>query len=160
MVMAKPTKELKTALDWANEYIKRAWPVFPVFRAAENGKCTCRKKDCNSPGKHPLFDGGFKSATDDYGQARAWFTAGEYNIAIRTGTNRHGILVFLDIDQGDGKPGAKTLKALETKYGDLPDTLVARTGSGGRHYVFRAPEGSKIKSRANILRTEAGLDSK
>lgn len=165
------SKELKTALDWANEYVKRAWPVLPCFRASANGDCTCppRHKSrlqeggsygaCKSPGKHPITADGLKSACTDIAQIKSWF-AEECNIAIRTGTNRHGILVVIDIDQGDGKPGAQTLRTLEAKYGELPDTLVARTGSGGRHYVFWAPEGAKIKSRSNILRAEAGLDTK
>jgi putative DNA primase/helicase len=162
MAMSKTKKQLTTTLDWANACAQRGWPVFHCFPVNEERICACRKgSNCDSPGKHPVLKGGFEIATTDHVQIKEWFAEdGRYNLAIRTGENSQGVLVVIDIDEGNGKPGADTLTMLEAKYGALPPTLLARTGSGGRHYVFWANSGVVIKSRPNILRTEAGLDSK
>lgn len=160
--MRKTTKQLTTTLDWANACAQRGWPVFHCFPVNEERVCTCHKgANCDSPGKHPVLKGGFENATTDHVQIKEWFAEdGRYNLAIRTGENSQGVLVVIDIDEGNGKPGADTLAKLEAKYGALPPTLLARTGSGGRHYVFWANSGVVIKSRPNILRAEAGLDAK
>jgi putative DNA primase/helicase len=42
----------------------------------------------------------------------------------------------------DGDAGAESLRALERQHGPLPDTVVSLTGSGGRHFLFRHPDGS------------------
>lgn len=66
------------------------------------------------------------------------------NVAIATGA-KSGVFV-LDVDvkpKKDGRPGvgAETLAALVAKHGPLPDTVQARTWSGGSHYFFKMPEG-------------------
>jgi Bifunctional DNA primase/polymerase, N-terminal/AAA domain len=44
----------------------------------------------------------------------------------------------------------ESLDALVDEYGPLPDTVAARTGGGGFHYLFRYPHGHKIKNRAGV----------
>jgi len=46
----------------------------------------------------------------------------------------------LDVDTRDGKIGDEELGLLETRHSALPHTPRAITGSGGLHYLFRAPD--------------------
>lgn len=152
----------KTTLDWATTYAKKSWPVFPCHRATLSRACDCYKgADCDRPGKHPvakLAPAGFKDSVTDPVKIKNWFsTPDEFNIGLRTGNNSQGCLVVIDVDEGEGKAGGNTLSILEAKFGALPPTLVQRTGSGGRHFVFWAKAGVQIKSRRDILCVEAGL---
>lgn len=115
------------------------------------------EKVCGSPGKHPtiegwedhnasrdpdvlvhLFDGKFnrqRTSVDD-----------GLNIGIVTGPDT-GVVV-LDID---GPEGAANLAKLESEHGPLPNTVTVVTGSGGRHYYFRAPAGITILNSASKI---------
>ena len=116
--------------------------MFPVIPCCEDGNCSCpprhpsrRQVDgtygsCGSPGKHPLTGDGHKSADTDIAKIEEWFTKGEYNVAIRTGTNGQGILVVIDIDQGNGKPGAKTLKDTRRQVRRTAGYIDRATGCG------------------------------
>jgi hypothetical protein len=59
----------------------------------------------------------------------------EANVGIVTGAVSG--LVVLDVDPE--KDGEASLAALEATFGSLPDTLVVRTGGGGRHLYFAHP---------------------
>ena len=58
----------------ALRYARRGWPVFPVH-AVREGICTCGKADCDSPGKHPRTEHGFKDASVEGAKIRAWWSA-------------------------------------------------------------------------------------
>lgn len=62
-------------------------------------------------------------------------------------------LFVLDIDVKTG--GLESLDALVDEHGPLPDTVTARTGGGGFHYLFTYPQGHKIKNRAGV---KPGID--
>lgn len=124
------------------------WSVFPVHSIV-NGRCTCNKW-CTSPGKHPRTYDGFKSATTDEVIIKMWFTRyPDSNIGIITG-RKNGFFV-LDVDPKHN--GYESLRQLTDKYGSLPDTVEAITGSGGRHYLFKYHDG--IGNKSNLL---SGLD--
>jgi hypothetical protein len=57
-------------------------------------------------------------------------------------------LMAVDVD---GELGFKSLAGVEAKFGPLPKTLTTITGSGGRHYIYRIPEGVTIKNSAKKL---------
>jgi hypothetical protein len=106
---------LRQALDYAG----RGWPVFP----------------CRPGRKTPATVHGYRDATTDPGQVRAWFGRDPgLNLAVATGAP--GIDV-LDIDQhgeaGDGFPALARLQAA-----GLLDRVIAtvRTPSGGLHFYF------------------------
>jgi hypothetical protein len=125
-------------LEAALDYARRGWFVLPVH-GISNGVCMCAEgAACPSPGKHPLVMDWPRAATTNENQIRAWMhTWPTANIGILTG--KASGVVGLDVDRRSG--GLDALEALQTQHGPLPPTLVAHTGGGGRHYLFRYPEG-------------------
>ncbi|MCC8950692.1 bifunctional DNA primase/polymerase [Bradyrhizobium sp. Arg62] len=92
-------------------------------------------------------------ATNDASLLAKMFAARpDAEVCIVTG-EKSGIFV-LDVDlPKDGKPGRDgptTLRSLIAKHGPLPDTLVARTPSGGTHYFFQHP-GFDVKNSVGAL---------
>lgn len=80
-------------------------------------------------------------ATTQTGTIRAWWEGNyqDHGIGIVTGVLDDGTRYFvLDIDEHDpANSGSDTIAALEIDNGALPDTIRARTGSGGLHMLFR-----------------------
>jgi hypothetical protein len=147
-----------TTLQVALDYAKRDWLVVPLHNPKQ-GVCSCRKKNCSSPGKHPRTEHGLKDGTKDAKQIEAWWEKWpDASLGILTG-QESGLLV-LDVDGEDGKTA---LLALTAEHGGLPKTLCAKTGRTdgngqrkGCHYYFRAPAGVAIRNSAGIL--GKGLD--
>lgn len=111
----------------------RGWPVFP-----------CRID------KRPATKHGFKDASNDSAEVdRLFRLPGAESIGIATGPSS-GLWV-LDVDLPDGP---QSLRALQDQHGPLPFTWRQRTGSGGRHYFFRWPEGGE--PIRNSVRTKLG----
>lgn len=89
---------------------------------------------------------GFHDATTDPAQIRAWWErCPRAGIGIRTGPTS-GLLV-LDVD---GEVGRQSLRRLEDIYGELPVTLTARTGRGGRHDYFVCPDADLRNSAGRL----------
>lgn len=88
--------------------------------------------------------------TKDPDTVAHWFIHGASNVGMVTGS-ASGVIV-LDVD---GPEGLATLAELQEQNGPLPDGPIAETGSGGRHYLMRAPTGSVIKNKVKFL---PGLD--
>lgn len=138
----------------AIDYAQRGWAVFPCHAPAETpGGCSCRRADCGSPAKHPRVAGGLTVASRDAQAIRRWWDRWpSANVAVRTGALSG--LVVLDVDPAHG--GDATLEALLTDHGPLPEGLVVRTGSGGRHLYFAHPGG--VVRNDNGRRLGPGLD--
>lgn len=135
--------------DIAIEYGKRGWAVLPLH-SISNGKCTCGKPNCGSPGKHPRTKHGVKDATTDEDQIQAWWLEWpDANIGIATGSES-GFFV-LDVD---GEEGEKSLHELEKTHDILPTTIFSITGGNGKHLFFNHP-GFKISNKVAIA---PGLD--
>jgi hypothetical protein len=140
---------LAAALDYAS----RGWPVEPLHTPTENGLCSCGKRNCSSPGKHPRTLHGLKDASTDPDVITKWWEAWpEANVGVVTG--KISGLVVLDVDPRAS--GDKSLAELEREHGSLPTTLEARTGGGGRHIVFAYPAGG-VRTRIGLM---PGLDLK
>lgn len=100
-------------------YVKRGFAVLP----------------CAPGEKRPATRHGVKDATTDKASViRTWSVQGNANVAIATGAASN--IVVLDVDPRNG--GDASLAELERQHGELPDTLRASTGGGGRHYYFSA----------------------
>ena len=130
-----------TLLAAALGYAARGWPVLPLHHL-EEGTCTCGKAGCTSPGKHPRLRHGVRDASTDAGQIRRWWKRWpEANVGIATGP-----VIAIDID---GRVGEAHIAALELEHGDLPPTLEAATGGGGRHLIYVHPGdgGPQIRNR-------------
>lgn len=111
-------------LSAANDYAARGFNVFPCW----HGK------------KTPATTNGFKDASDESERLTSWFSSGNHNIAIATGEKSK--VAAIDVDTYAGG----TLTALESELGELPPTLEAKTRAGGRHLLFRYPEGALLRS--------------
>lgn len=97
-------------------------------------------------GKIPLCEHGSHDATTDADQVRAWWgETPDANIGIATG--RVSGLVVVDID---GDEGEESFLELQREHGTIPDTLWARTGSGGWHLYFQHP-GKDVRNSAGRL---------
>ena len=131
----------------AIKYIQLGWHVFPLH-TIEDGRCTCGKQGCSDAGKHPRVRRGLKEASRDLDQINRWFGQGAppSNIAILTG-ELSGLTV-IDIDIGDGKFGADSWAEAIKDHGE-PQTLMAETGSGGMHVLFKY--NSALKTSSNAL---------
>ncbi len=135
-----------TGLDYALEH---GWPVFPCHRIVR-GACSCPLgASCRSPGKHPRTKNGVKDATTDRLVIEAW--NGRWpdaiNWAVATGGENGPNVVDVDAR----KNGFGSLK----EWGELPATLSASTGGGGRHLYFAS--GLSLGNRTGWL---AGVDFK
>jgi putative DNA primase/helicase len=119
---AQPT----TMLDAALAYAATGWAVFP----------------CVPRGKRPLTASGFKDATTDADQIRAWWTEfPDANVAIATGERSNVDVLDADIKPWKGARGDLSLFALISEHGALPETRYQRTWSGGLQYFFKHSPG-------------------
>lgn len=144
----KSAKHDGTHKGYALRYASLGWSVFPCHWI-EDGKCSCKKENCTSPGKHPLVAHGVLDASTDPDTIAKWFTQWpQANIAVRCDQ-----FWALDIDLKNS--GFYTLKCLIEANGDLPHTTKAHTGGGGEHLLFAYPEGTAIKMESH---KESGLD--
>lgn len=136
----------------AVEYARMGWHVLPIYSMVA-GVCACGYPDCESPGKHPMIENGLKNATMDVAAIQEWYEKHpSSNVAVRTG--RISGFIAIDIDPKNG--GHSSLEDLIAKHGPLPDTVQAKTGSGGAHYLFAYPD-FHAGNRANIW---PGIDVK
>ena len=126
-------------LSSALAYEARGWRVIPLHRVGPDGRtCSCRAGgNCTSAGKHPRDlkwqEAERLSVPDIYA---TWDVDRAPNLGIATGADS-GIWV-LDIDPKGG--GMESMANLVEAHGRLPETWVARTGSGGYHYAFLNPD--------------------
>src|SRR5215213_11117579 len=122
------TRLLKAALSLA----RNGKPVFP----------------CKPGGKEPLTKRGHIDATTDPRRIHMWWN--RYpgaNIGIPTG-KRSGILA---VDHDTYKEGTASLEEVEAIVGPVSKGVTMATGSGGRQYLFRYPEGSNIRNATGVL---------
>lgn len=116
------------ALEAALAYATRGWQVFP----------------CKPSGKTPATTHGFKDATTDPKQIRAWWRKHpNFNIGICTGAVSGLVVLDIDLDRG----GDESLVRLTDR--DWPFTILSKTGGGGAHCYFAHP-GGLVKSRAAL----------
>jgi len=135
---------LKSAL----EYIALGWRVFPLHTVNDELQCSCGAVSCSDAGKHPRLSRGLKDSSIDPEKIMSWFgdESPPSNIGIVTG-EISGITV-IDIDIGQGKFGAESWAEVIKGYGE-PETLIAQTGSGGMHVIFKY--NSSLKTASNVL---------
>lgn len=114
-----------TTLEWALHYANHGYRVVPI----------------KPNEKRPPMAGWQDVATTNSGTITAWWTGryADHGIGIVTGNDEKGHRnIVLDIDEHDpSQSGTDTLRSQEKAHGSLPRTIEARTGSGGRHLIYR-----------------------
>lgn len=77
------------------------------------------------------------------------------NIAIATGHGNDCNVCVLDVDspshRKDGVNGLESIEKWQKEHGAFPDTRIAETPTGGRHYYFKVPQDIHIKRGSNLL---------
>jgi hypothetical protein len=107
--------------------------------------------------KYPPMQAWQDKASNDIHVVNDWWTAqySGYGIGIATGQTKHGRIFVLDVDDREEYKGSDTLHDLQEKYGQLPETVTAITGTGGQHLYFYCDE--DIRNDAGS-RLGVGLD--
>jgi hypothetical protein len=136
---------MSVVLEAALHYAGRGIPVFP----------------CNIQ-KRPLTVQGFKDASTDKAQIRAWWEQ-HPNAIIGLPTGAASGLAVIDLDHKPNKFGIErngSQALLEITQGEiLPDTVEARTPTGGRHIYVRNQPGFKCSTDDELgidVRAEGG----
>ncbi len=139
--IASQTEFLCGRLEEILEYDRRGLVVLPLHPIIADGKtggrsCGCqaarRGENCPGAGKHPAIRWGEESQPLGKSAIKGYFwrepTRGW---ACHLGPSG---LACLDVDPRNG--GSESLASLVEKYGPLPGTLTAQTGSGGGHWYW------------------------
>ena len=118
----------------ALSYASRGWHVIPLHSIAKD-QCTC-KRQCRSPGKHPILSKWQIKASVDPSQIGQWWEKyPNANIGIVTG--KQSGLVIIDIDPRNG--GDASLQNLIDTYPEFKPILATyevRTGGNGVHFYY------------------------
>lgn len=142
-------------LDAALVLAAKGIAILPCHTPDRDGRCSCRRADCRSVGKHPRTTDGLTSATIDIEQIRQWWSRWPHaNPGARTG--RDSGVFILDVD-ADGFDALDELAASRGIPNWCPDTWTVRTGNLGAHLYFRHP-GSDVKVRTTAGVIASGVD--
>lgn len=116
--------------------LARGWSVIPV----------------EPRGKRPIVAWTkFQSRQATPQEVERWFRAARTpNLGVVTGAVSNLVVIDVDVQHG----GSQSLARLELEHGNLPDTVEARTGGGGRHLYFSHP-GGVVHNRVGLA---PGLD--
>jgi hypothetical protein len=130
----------------ALSYAERGWDIFPVPPGEKKSY------------KSEKYSNGAKwGKTRDPEQIRRDFQRWpEANIGIPTGKDNGFWVLETDTPKGHGVDGNASLRKLEDKHGPLPQTLMAESPSGSRHYYFNWPKGIEIRNSASGI--DDGID--
>lgn len=107
--------------------------------------------------KRPAIPAWQKEASNDPAILERWFSDNRANVGWQPDAG----YIVLDVDKKadtNGVNGFGTLSRFEAKYGTLPGTLSATTPTGGKHYVFKLPEGTHAKNVVGSKMGMPGLD--
>jgi archaellum biogenesis ATPase FlaH len=124
-------------LDAALEYAEAGYAVIPVKRSD----------------KAPYTPNGLEDASKDATMIRQWWQHWpEANVAIVCGHISGDLFVIdIDIKPDKGKYGDEELLKWQGAYGDFPETVRQRTGSGGQHQFFTHPDIALYKNKVNAI---------
>ena len=130
-------------LTAAPAYVAEGWALLLTHGVDSRGRCTCGRKSCGSPGKHPntkYFPKGVHSATTDLNLVREALT--EYPDA-----NIAGALSGKTGADVDGRAGEVVIDDL-----DLPRTATILTGRGHDHiFLGELPTGTLKGKEFDLL---------
>jgi hypothetical protein len=112
-------------------------PVF-VHVPLEGGGCSCNRKSCGSPGKHPILNRWQAIATSDpiaLREQRSQIAIDEPNLGVVLGQQTGGeYVVAIDVDDRE------RFVALLAEHGELPETVSGESGRGSRLFFALSPD--------------------
>jgi len=121
------SSRFSSLLEAALRYAELGYPVFP----------------CAPGTKQPLTENGFHDATTDAEQIEQWWSRRpNANVAVAT----QGLLV-VDVDSNENA----WLADDPDKQAELASGAMSLTAGGGRHYVFRQPDGWNWRGTTGAL---------
>jgi hypothetical protein len=149
MVHAKVTAD-NPRLTEALKYAAMGLPVIPLHEVDGNGVCSCKDgKTCGHQGKHPRTGNGSKDGTTDHAKIREWWDSWpNANVGVCTGWHDPPMVSVFMVGP-DGQAGIDALAELERQHSPLPRSPRSKSGSGGRHLLFRNPPHKNIKNHRN-----------
>lgn len=128
-----PAAAANPLLEAALHLAALGYRVFPCHSPAPGGGCTCGKRTCGKPGKHPRNRNGCNGATTNPAQIRKWWAKwSDANIGVATA----GLLV-VDTDGPEGEA------AIAER--DLPTAPTATTGKGTHRFFVDTTGAAKCK---------------
>lgn len=133
----------------------RGWKLLPCHHITASGRCSCGRKDCASPGKHPRTRHGLTEASNDPADLAHWATRWRLaNIGVATG-DASGVVV-IDLD---GTAAKRWWAAVQLEHGYRHDGLQQRTPGhgGGLHLFFARPDDGR-SYRNSAGRIAPGVD--
>jgi hypothetical protein len=140
----------QNALRYARAYAEQGFAVLPVHTLNPFTKrCTCGKAACERVAKHPhaaFAPHGLKDASKDHVRLGDWFARHRLNVGIATGSTSG--IIAIDADPKTG--GVEEARKLARRFPVLAETLRAKTGSGGYHFLLRY-EGTDIRPSVSAL---------
>lgn len=131
------------------DYAARGWPVVPLHwptsfgpkTGPDRARCSCRRDDCQSQGKHPLTPNGLVNATTDRAVICEWWRRWpNANVGLLTG-------VAFDVVDLDGDHALDELDSAAPVAADVIDGPISCTGNGA--HLFVQPTG--CGNRARVL---------
>ena len=138
--------------DWALFYTDLGLPIIPIHWV-ENGKCSCGKSSCPSPGKHPiasLVPKGIQNASVDPVKVCLWFQKfPKANIGLATGKRIKSTV--LDFDRKDDQ--LETFETLADYFPWITNMMMQRSGGDGVHVLMPYREDVR-----NVTSAMYGLD--
>jgi hypothetical protein len=143
--VSQGTQGANPSLLRALELARQGGKVFPCHGVDEQGKCSCRKPDCDREGKHPQWEKGTlehgkDDATCDERQIFAW--AAKWPQANWAFVPLSLNWAVIDMDGEQGQQAFKVLPG----YQKLPKTYTVKTGrEGGYHAYLALPAGVAVK---------------
>lgn len=141
-------------------HASRGWASFPLFGVveADDGTlmCSCGQGPaCDRPAKHPACAHGFKDATTNEAELRAFFENSRYrNVGLATG--RLSGIDVVDVDPRNG--GTEAWQEFLAMFPETrTDTYTVASGADGLHLYFLHPPGQELRGEQMMLN---GVDFK
>jgi hypothetical protein len=134
------------ALDEALKAADMGYAVMPICRPlpdANRRGCKDHGRSCagqngksGTAGKKPLFTTNVATCSQE--QIKAWWRCGDYNVGVKT---LESGLLMVDYDVDLKKPQGKAWIETHEKAGRHLVTRTHRTGTDGRHWAYKRPDG-------------------
>jgi Bifunctional DNA primase/polymerase, N-terminal len=141
--------------DAAIAYAELGLADFPLHPILPDGRCGCGNQDCGNVGKHPATTGWPRTIPSASAAEHTWREDGRPERGIGVACGPRSGCFGLDVDPRHG--GHTSLAQLVERYGRLPRTWAAQSGSGeGLHVFFAWPDGMEIRNSAG--KVGPGLD--